>query len=160
MVEVPLTQGRVAKVCECHLNLVKNYKWSVSSGYVVARSKNGHVKMHRLITQAPKGKLVDHENHDKLDNRCSNLRVCTSAENMANRVRNKTNSSGYKGVFFDKTMNRRKRWAAMIRVNEKNLRLGRYLTPEEAAIAYNDTAIKYRGAFAMLNKIERIVPSA
>lgn len=81
--------------------LVSKYKtWSVSSdGYAVS----GKVSMHRLVRNFPKGKVVDHLNRNRLDNRLSNLQIKTSKENAKNRT---TNPNGYEGVKWDKDKNK------------------------------------------------------
>ena len=53
------------------------------------------VKMHRLIMNASAGVQVDHANGDGLDNRRSNLRLCTHVENMHNSGKYKNNTSGF-----------------------------------------------------------------
>jgi hypothetical protein len=72
-------------------------KWHLSStGYAVRRSNNKTVRLHRLVVNAPVEKIVDHINHDPLDNRRANLRICTQSENM----RNKTDQG--KGYWYQK----------------------------------------------------------
>ena len=60
------------------------------------------------------------------------------------------NTTGYKGVFRDK-----KRFSAKIEVNNKSIHIGNYDTPELAAEAYDEAAIKYHGAFALTNAMLR-----
>jgi len=62
-------------------------------------------------------------------------------------------TSKYKGVYFDKTGTRKKRWRAVISEENKITKLGRFLTEKEAAIAYNNKAIELYGERAILNKI-------
>lgn len=76
---------------------------------------------------------IDHRNGCRSDNRLSNLRVCTNAENGQNRGLNKNNTSGYIGVSFDR---RNVGWQAHIRVNGKRHNLGLFKDKEEAAAAY------------------------
>ena len=61
---------------------MKQYRWRISNNYVI--TKKGYIKLHRLITNCPDDKVVDHINHNRLDNRKCNLRVCTQAENAQN----------------------------------------------------------------------------
>lgn len=91
--------------------------------------------------------FVDHINHNTLDNRKSNLRVCTNAENSRNQILSSNNTSGYKGV--TKAGNR---WVAKISFNGKLIHLGTYNTPEEAAQAYDIAAKALHKDFALLNK--------
>ena len=70
--------------------LVSTLKWHIGdTGYAVWRGvkdgKKQTIRMHRLITSCPKGKIVDHINHNPLDNRRSNLRICTHSDNMRNK---------------------------------------------------------------------------
>jgi len=69
---------------------------------------------------------------------------------MRNRDMTAKNTSGYKGVSFDKR-DRKKKWYAQIRIENRHIILGYFYTPEEAARAYNDAAIKYFGEFARIN---------
>ena len=118
-------------------------------------SPNGHkqrrqagLQIHRLIMDAPKGMCVDHINGNPLDNRKSNLRICTNAENQRNRGANKNNKSGYKGVYWTKP---NKRWLSQIRHNGKQVYIGHYKNKEEAARAYDKKAKELHGEFAYLN---------
>ena len=102
--------------------------------------------LHRLIMDPPSGFIVDHRNHNGLDNRKENLRICTMQENLQNRRANKNSKCGYKGV--ERVGNR---YRASIHVNGIKRSLGRYDTPEEAARAYDAKAIELFGEYAHLN---------
>jgi hypothetical protein len=106
-------------------------------------------KAHRLAWLLHYGVMpaeyIDHINGDKLDNRIANLRLCTNAENMRNRAAPRSNSSGYKGVYFEAYT---KRWKAQITVGGRNTNLGRFPTAEEAHAAYRRAAEEWHGAFA------------
>lgn len=109
--------------------------------------------LHRFIIQIQREdkRQVDHINLDPADNRKCNLRICErGAQNAINRPKQKNNTSGYKGVFFRKDTNR---FRAAIRVNQKLIHLGHFSTAEEAALCYNEAAVKYFGEFAYLNVI-------
>ncbi len=85
-----ITNG-VVELDDDDLALVSKYKWHVSDkGYAVWRGIEDGVKktirMHRLVANTPKGKITDHINHNKLDNRKVNLRVCSHSDNMWNKV--------------------------------------------------------------------------
>lgn len=127
------------------------YSMSINEGYLKAYIEGKSVKTHRIIANAQDGQIVDHINGDKLDNRISNLRLVTHAQNMANRACNKTSTSGYKGVYYDNSMSRRKRWGASIHHAGKRITIGRYFTAEDAASAYDEVALKLKGQFARLN---------
>lgn len=121
-------------------------KWGSHTGYARTYINGKATFLHRLVMDAPKGLFVDHINHDKLDNRKSNLRLCTNTENIRNRRLTDKNTSGYKGVHFCK---RNQNWTAKI----QNKWLGVFDDPVEAAKAYNRAAIKNYGEFALINKI-------
>lgn len=95
---------------------------------------------------------VEHKNRNRSDNRIDNLRLSTHAENTRNQTRHRDNLSGFKGV-TRLTKQRRKQWLARIMVDGKTKRLGYFLTPEEAAHAYNAAAKKFHGEFASLNDL-------
>ena len=81
--------------------------------------------------------VIDHINHDTLDNRRSNLRVVTNRINSQNRLQQyKPRTSKYVGVSYDKI---NKKYRADITINNKRINLGRYTTEEEAASAYMNT---------------------
>ena len=105
--------------------------------------------LHRLVLNAGRGTIVDHKNHNGLDNRKSNLRICTQQENCRNQRRRKNNTSGYKGVA---SVGRgSSKWRAYITEGNKQVRLGNFTTKEEAARAYDAKAIEIFGEYAYLN---------
>jgi hypothetical protein len=91
---------------------------------------------------------MDHINKIRADDRWDNLRPATTARNMWNIGPHKDNTSGYKGVIFERRNNK---WYAQIMVISNRIHLGTYDTAEEAARAYDAAAIKYHGEFAYLN---------
>lgn len=140
LMKIELTQGKYALVDSEDINLVKQYKWHfVKHGYAESVTKGKHIYMHRLITNAPKGKEVDHINGDKLDNRKKNLRLVNHTVNMQNSLR-KTNLSGFRGVRKNLVG-----WQAYIFLKNKFINLGNFRTPEEAFEARREGEIKYFG---------------
>lgn len=110
--------------------------------------------IHRLITRPPQNLQVDHKNRDPMDNRKSNLRFATAAQNSANCVRNKRSTSGYRGVCLDKREPKlRKPWRAYGRKAgmTNHTVIGYFASAEEAARAYDGWALKVYGDFAILN---------
>jgi len=92
-------------------------------------------------------KAVDHINHNILDNRKSNLRLCTIQKNSFNR-RKTGQTSKYKGIYFDKSHSKFK---SQIKFNKKTYNLGRYYSEIEAARAYDAKAKELFKEFACLN---------
>jgi len=106
-----------------------------------------HVYLHRFIINAPKEKHVDHINGNTLDNRKINLRLCFQIENCHNSKKSKKNTTGYKGVTYNK---REKKYKAQICLNWEHKCLGTFETAEEAYAAYCRAACEYYGQFARL----------
>jgi hypothetical protein len=106
--------------------------------------------MHRTILGAPQGHMVDHINRDGLDNRRINLRAATRAQNACNAIKRHSirSTSQFKGVHWDKA---RSRWAAQIKKLGKVTNIGRFISEEDAARAYDTAAKKVYGEFARLN---------
>lgn len=105
------------------------------SGYVRIYKDGKKQYLHRYLTGAPKGMVVDHINGNKLDNRLSNLRVCTQQQNSFNREA--------KGVFKIGS-----RYQARIMVDGKFLHIGMYDTEEEAQQARIKKHIEVAGKFS------------
>lgn len=120
------------------------------NGYKVAVVDGKPYRVHRLVWMYHHGDIqheVDHINRDKGDNRIENLRLCTRTENVRNAV---GKGPGYKGVSFCKQTGK---WVAQITVNYRNKKLGRFITQEDAALAYNTAASEHFGEFAYLNEV-------
>ena len=104
---------------------------------------------HRLVwiwhNDDPGQIFVDHINRDRNDDRIENLRLANDCENNRSRGMQKNNTSGYKGVFFEKSVGR---WKAGICLNGKSKHLGIFPTKEEAAACYQKAATELHGEFA------------
>ena len=92
---------------------IKDYNWQIRKSssffYVQAKVKNNiktTMSLHRLIMDCPKELVVDHINHDTLDNRKCNLRICTTGENNQNLKINKNNKTGFRGLSYDNKYNK------------------------------------------------------
>lgn len=157
---IPLTRGYVALVDEGDYELLSKRNWMTAirerSIYAVScesRSNGGGTTyMHRLLVNAKKGEQVDHVNHNGLDNRRANLRICTVAQNRQNQ-RKTRGSSKYKGVCWHKAGGK---WRAYIKRESRQRGLGCYEIEEDAARAYDRAAVEMFGEFASLNFPEEL----
>lgn len=130
---------------------LNQYKWHLSAKrYVEATIDGINYYMHRMVMRCPKGKVMDHVNRNPLDNRKSNLRICTQNQNGKNSPLKRNNKSGYIGVSWNKL---NKCWTARIKVNYQGMHIGSFKDKVEAAKAYNAMATKYFGEFANLNHV-------
>lgn len=112
---------------------VTPYKWRLNkggtnrskcNGVYTGNSKNSKcISLHRFLMDCPQNMYVDHINGNRFDNRKSNLRICTNQENNFNVPAQSNNTSGSKGVWFDKA---RGKWAAEIKYNNAKIHIGRY----------------------------------
>lgn len=117
----------VSKIDLEDVEKVSKYKWFINVQGYVNNNKIG--RLHRFLLNAPKDKVVDHINGDKLDNRKCNIRLVTTSQNGMNKSSKANNSSGRLGVCYDKTRNK---WRAYITVNYKTIDLGIYSSKQEA----------------------------
>lgn len=125
---------------------ISGYKWyhRTTDGYVATNMNKKTIFLHNVIMGF---KWVDHKDGNKLDNRKSNLRGCNRSQNQFNRKLNKNNTSGHKGVYWNK---RCRKWCAYISINKKRKTLG-YFADKECAIHYRqEMADKYYGEFNRL----------
>ena len=110
---IPLsTNGIFAIIDKDDIDKVNKYTWHLDKKdkqrYVIASKTYNKVTtkiyLHRLIMNCPKNMTVDHINHDGLDNRKINLRICSNRKNVINQRKRKNTSSKYKGVSWDKKL--------------------------------------------------------
>lgn len=135
---------------------LSKYAWHISPQGYAKRNKSKiasgspYTLMHRMILGLQdKDKMVDHINGNKLDNRRENLRIVSNQGNQANSKIPKNNTSGYKGVTWDKYRNK---WIAQIMVNRRHKYLGRFESIEDAVVAYDTAALLIFGNCAYTNK--------
>lgn len=125
-------------------------RWSIS-GHGYARTSSG-IYMHRLIMDTPQCMATDHINGNRLDNRRSNLRVCTHKQNSMNTGRHKDNKSGAVGVYWNSST---RRWIAVIQLSGKSTYIGSFRSIEDAIVARDKVAVAARGSYARLNNHEK-----
>lgn len=163
---IKLTQGQVALVDDDDYDSLNAHKWfaawskDVQSFYAMrnsptANGKRRTIRMHIDIMSAKMGDYVDHINHNTLDNRRENLRVCSGSQNRANRRMQVNNTSGFKGVNW---LKERGKWQARSRINGKRRHIGLFATALEAAIAYDRAAKDEFGEFALTNQMLGLTP--
>lgn len=161
MKQIKLTQGRVALVDDIDYKRLSKYKWQVlnDKGNFRAirrtsrkKGKRHTIYMAREILGLAYGDLRqgDHKDHNTLDNRRDNIRICTNQQNTFNQKSILNTSSRFKGVSWH---NPNEKWQARIQINGKEKYLGCFNNEEMAALAYNLAARKHYGEFACLNPI-------
>lgn len=158
--EIELTRGYKAKVSKEDYERVSEKKWHVcgkepylyaASGHKTSKkrvakgykSTNTYTTLHRFITNAGEGSVVDHINKDTLDNRRSNLRVCSHSQNLFN--------SKFKAVEFKGVRKHKSRDCFEVFIND--IVLTGFCTKSDAARAYDQIAKKLYGEFAHLNNV-------
>lgn len=112
MKTIALSKGYVTQVDDEDYGWLSKIKWHVkaynerkiyASGWIKENGKWRHVLMHRLIMDVTDPKIqVDHRSGDGLNNQRHNLRLATNAQNSCNQRLSRANTSGYRGVHWDK----------------------------------------------------------
>lgn len=151
---IPLTKGYEALIDAEDVSFVTGVNWnakvikrkdgSVWNVYAKRTVGNKHIFLHRLLTNAGTSTAIDHISGCGLDNRKSNLRIATYSQNQHNQKLNIKNTSGHKGVYWNK--NRRK-WSVMIALNKKRHFLGNYESIDDAKNAYAKGSAALHGEF-------------
>ena len=149
---IALTRGKFAIVdAEDYYQLSKFNWYAKPDGKTIYAGRTDDRKaiiMHRVIMGAPDHLSVDHIDHNGLNNRRSNLRLCTKAQNSRNVFSYKGSTSKYKGVCWYKKGGK---WSAKIKLNNKTYHLGHFEDEIAAAKAYDKKAVELHGEFACLN---------
>ena len=152
--KIELTQNQVSLVSDEDFEFLNQWKWCAHYapgikgfyairnepvGYTNGKSKRKTLRMHRQIMRSVLGReleskeVIDHINHDTLDNRRENLRIVSHRQNLQNQKRKTKKSSKYPGVSW---VCPRQKWRAYINLNGKIKHLGHFTDEREAAKAY------------------------
>ena len=151
-VEIPLTRGYVTRIDEADRVFTDGHSWHAAvfprrrAVYACAKINGRCTTLHSLL--CPDWDEVDHIDGDGLNNCRSNLRDGAGFKNSANRELASNNTSGYKGVGWNK---RKEKWRASIMINGKPVFLGYFGTSKEAADAYDEAAVHHFGEYAKTN---------
>lgn len=166
---IKATTGEDIFVDDSDYEFLSKYNWYVKtnkSGNKYAVTGHSMMLMHRMILGITDSKVfIDHKDRNGLNNQRSNMRFANHSTNAMNKLAN--GEVKYKGVCIQRSKqkyfhkgsgewreaNTSDKIRARIKINGKNIDLGSFKTIEDAAIAYNDVAIKYHGEFAVLNEI-------
>lgn len=138
---------------------IKEYGWNYHKDYITSHNipKNplfdmDNILIHRFIMNCTdKNKEVDHINHDTFDNRKVNLRIVNKNENMQNKIIQKNNKSGFKGVSL--ASKKYGGWVANIGFKGKQIYLGNFKNKEDAIKARKEAEELYHGKFSYKNSI-------
>lgn len=150
---VPLTQGQTAVVDAEDYEMVSQHNWFAAkvnrSGFYALRYQTENrqpLAMHRSLMGVTSPISIDHVDGDTLNNRRSNLRICTNQQNQWNQKPRAGGSSKFKGVCRVNG-----KWHAGIQVSMVQIGLGRFTDESDAARAYDRAALENFGEFAWLN---------
>ncbi|MBX5206705.1 hypothetical protein [Rhizobium sp. NZLR11] len=152
---VNLTKWAVTMVSPQDASLLQEHNWHLVAGSseiqsYAASAKQG--RLHRKIIGSRSSELVDHENHNGLDNRRPNLRVATPTTNQFNKRKQRGKCSKFKGVrLHSRTIAGEPYWRAAIGINGKETILGHFRDEVSAAKMYDEAATRLFGEFAATN---------
>jgi len=121
--------------------------FQTNTPYIEGKRKT--IQLHRYLMDCipNDGKIVDHRDGNTLNCDTDNLRICTKGENNRNCKKNRKNTSGYKGVCWNKKYSK---WQTQIKVNSKRIWLGYFDTPELAYEAYCKAVPIYHKEFGRI----------
>ena len=151
---IALTRNQNALVDTADYDWLNQWNWYASwhpkekTFYAERKPHSGLVRMHRKILGCGPKEEGDHINHNTLDNRRNNLRKSTRLQNGSNQKISVANSSGYKGVSWNKLRNK---WRVQLKFRQKEVWIGYFTDAKEGAKAYDAAAKQYFGEFAHLN---------
>jgi hypothetical protein len=147
VLEITTAKGETILADASDYDVISKHSWCVSSqGYAVANINGRVVKMNRYILglENGDGRIVDHKNRKKLDNRRKNLRFATAKENARNCGAKKNNAIGAIGIRILQSG----KYNASILVDRRRIHIGNFDTLEEAIEARRAAEDKYHGEFA------------
>lgn len=162
VIDIPLTQGLLARIDADDFALVSRFKWHAAKNghgmpYACAclgkaqavEMGKRHIKMHRLLLGFPPGE-IDHIDGDTLNNCRSNLRSATHTQNQANTSKRNAiaKTSRFKGVSWHRGS---RQWQVFMKIDGRNAYLGAFKSEVEAAEHYDSIARKRFGKFARPN---------
>lgn len=162
-IEIPITHGLITIVDDVDTDLVsknwllmprKTRQYAYRTTHPVKATSYLHREvMERVLgRELLKNEWVDHINHNGLDNRRINLRLTTPSRNMANSRLAKNNTSGKKGVSWNK---KAQKWEVSICFNGKKIKLGNFSSLDQAAAAYDAKALEFWGEHAWTNDMNQ-----
>lgn len=150
---ITLTQDYICLVSDADREWLRQWRWCTSvsgGGRPYARRSRDGVYMHRLIVGAPRHLVVDHRDNDSLNNTRANLRLTTVNRNTQWSLRCSARS-GYLGVQERQAKNGTKRYRVRFSDGRKEVGVGTFGCPVEAARAYDEAAVAAHGPFAATN---------
>ena len=151
-----LEKNAIVLVSKTHLELILQFVWYLGKdGYPITHGTDCKsivygrgIKMHKLIhPDIEKGFVVDHINRNRLDNRTTNLRICTQKENSYNTTKQDSSINKYKGIVQQKN----NLWSAVVTKNGKKHKIEDIQTEKEAAVIYDAMAEELFGQYAGKN---------
>ena len=145
---IPLAGGLYAYVDAADFESLNKCTWGVRNGYAARQEKGTVILMHRQIMQPPEGIVVDHMDHNRLNNCRINLRVCTDDENRWNKSKRIGGGSRFKGV---RRSEGGRTWYAELTFKGERFHLGTFKEEIEAARAYDYRAVECGGKYAWVN---------
>lgn len=155
MKTLPLSNGLVTVVDDDVYVWASRNRWTANrlknTCYAYRKNRGNTLYLHRAILNPGKDQEIDHIDGDGLNNQRTNLRIVDHAGNAkAHQTRRTGASSRFRGVCHRKDQ-RKNPWEVNIKVNQKQIYLGLFPTEEEAARAYDLSAVRYFGGLAQLN---------
>ena len=156
MKKIYLTRGHIALVDDEDYEYINSFHWGIKASlntfyanrYIRIDNKRTVTYMHHILIPSSKRLHVDHKDGNGLNNQKSNLRICTTQENLRNMKKVAPATSKFKGVHLHRQTNK---WRAVIKWEGKPKHLGLYLNEEDAAKAYDKAAEELFGKFCRLN---------